>query len=83
MDSGIDTGKLRAPEMDLTLLRAAAVHAGVQPEVRQVIARLLVDGPCTEAELLEPLAELSEKSARLMQSMPRQIDIPMTACHGC
>ena len=84
VDSWIYFSELRAPELDLTLRRGVAVHAGVQPEVRQVIARLLVDGPRTEAELLEPLIEVSEKSARPMQSVHRQVDIPMAAAgHGC
>ena len=81
MDSGIDTGECCAPELDLTLRRGAAVHAGVTPEVCQVVAQLLVDGPCTEAELLEPLAEFGVKSARPMESMLWQVDISMAIGH--
>ena len=83
MDSGIYFSELRAPELDLTLRRGAALHAGMEPIWRQMIARPLVDGPRTEAELLEPLVEVSGKSARPMQRVHRQIDIPMAAAgHG-
>ena len=74
MDPGIYSSELRAPALDLTLRRGAAVHAGAQPVVRQAIARLLVDGPRTEAELLQTLVEVGEKSVRPMQSMLKRFE---------
>ena len=81
MDLGVDRRELRAPELDLALCWGAAAHSGIDPEVCQVVSRLFVDGPSAEATRLEPLAELSEETARSVPGRRRQVHIAMTAGH--
>jgi hypothetical protein len=55
----------------------------MQPEVREVIPRLFVYGPRTDANGLEPHAKLREETSGSVQSRARQIHINVTiAGHG-
>jgi hypothetical protein len=79
----VDCRESCAAKLHLVLLRGGAVgHEAVDPEIRQVIARLFLDSPRGVAQSDQPFFKFGEEATGLMQSASRQVHILMAACHG-
>ena len=83
VDFGIHICESGASKLNLRLRRGAGIHSGIQPERREVVPLLFVNGPRVETQRIQPLGIFRQKSACPMPSILRQVHISVTtAGHG-